>query len=135
MYISSEKILKNGFRSFYVFEKCTFDEKLYLMSSYLFVFHRKLSFFYVVYFDLKEQNPLEQSVFSLPFFFFTSTFISQCSYLMYCTPTHSLHMKHKRYEYNCMLLFNYRKNLTCKMTGWKVPLHCYFFFHPPFLIM
>lgn len=47
---------------------------------------------------------------------------------MYCTPTHSLHMKHKRYEYNCMLLFNYRKNLTCKMTGWKVPLHCYFFF-------
>lgn len=33
-----------------------------------------------------------------------------------------------RYEYNCMLLFNYRKNLTCKMMGWKVPLHCYFFF-------
>lgn len=32
-----------------------------------------------------------------------------------------------RYEYNCMLLFNYRKNLTCKMMGWKVPLHCYFF--------
>lgn len=26
-----------------------------------------------------------------------------------------------------MLLFNYRKNLTCKMMGWKVPLHCYFF--------
>lgn len=33
-----------------------------------------------------------------------------------------------RYEYNCMLLFNYRKNLTCKMMGWKVPLHCYFLF-------
>lgn len=60
--------------------------------------------------------------FKLPFFSYFHPYIP---IQLFNTPTHSLHM---RYEYNCMLLFNYRKNLTCKMMGWKVPLHCYFFF-------
>lgn len=76
----------------------------------------------------KKKQLFSLDVFFHPYFF-AFTPISQCNYLMYCTPTHSLHM---RYEYNCMLLFNYRKNLTCKMMGWKVPLHCYFFFSSSF---